>query len=351
MARISSSSSGSGPGLFSSLVFQPGGTAGLNTYTDWSLLYAALSLLQGARQVFFDSTFTTPEIPAGTYDLTGVTFIGNLQEDVVNLDDGCVFTAFPDTCNFLTLNSNSNSPVYTVGSTVVFIQMNSTTLQASGSAPMISVPTGTALGMFLNFGTFAGGNTILDVEGQVLMFGLDATQIADTISGSSSGLVSFDVDASSIITVPQSAFSGAISVNFIDDSSQIRYGSGNSSLNASIVKDALDEIATGQQPSYITYNMAGGNFTVPYTQNAPLVPIMPPAIILTNATTVVSFTLTLPAAPPDGQLFSITTQRVITSFTLNGNGSGFLVAPPTSLTIGQILRYRFVSILGQWCPA
>lgn len=59
-------------------VYQPGGVAADNVFTDWAALYAALSAIQGERLVEFDASFTAPcVIPAGVYALEDVIFIGN----------------------------------------------------------------------------------------------------------------------------------------------------------------------------------------------------------------------------------------------------------------------------------
>ena len=64
------------------LVFQPGGVAAGNVYTDWASLYAALNLAapasaNGTRptsEILVDDSFAAAIIPAGAYNLDGVTF-------------------------------------------------------------------------------------------------------------------------------------------------------------------------------------------------------------------------------------------------------------------------------------
>jgi hypothetical protein len=61
------------------LILQAGGTAGGNVYTSWATLYAAITPLVSANlsyTIIVDPTFGSPTVPAGTYTLGFVTFVG-----------------------------------------------------------------------------------------------------------------------------------------------------------------------------------------------------------------------------------------------------------------------------------
>ena len=76
-------------------VYQPGGVAIDNVYTDWPTLYTALSAVKGERLVEFDASFTSPcVIPAGVYALEDVIFTGNWTRPNTNVtfDVGVVTT-------------------------------------------------------------------------------------------------------------------------------------------------------------------------------------------------------------------------------------------------------------------
>ncbi len=73
----------------STFVFQPGGVAAGNVFTSWAALYAAFNLAcpastKGTRSpstIRIDDSFTSPAtIPAGAYNLDGVTFDGVSNE-------------------------------------------------------------------------------------------------------------------------------------------------------------------------------------------------------------------------------------------------------------------------------
>ena len=54
-------------------VYQPGGTAQANVYTDEATLYAAIAAVDGPKTLFFDDTFTPIVLSAvGTWDMTDV---------------------------------------------------------------------------------------------------------------------------------------------------------------------------------------------------------------------------------------------------------------------------------------
>ena len=59
-----------------SFVFQPGGVAVDNVYTDFTLLYVAFSPIKGARTIVFDDAFAACAIPAGIYDFRDTTALG-----------------------------------------------------------------------------------------------------------------------------------------------------------------------------------------------------------------------------------------------------------------------------------
>jgi hypothetical protein len=63
--------------------------------------------------------------------------------------------------------------------------------------------------------------------------------------------------------------------------------------------------------------------------------------ILAPAATLATGTVKLPAAPVDGFLWSLGTSQAITAFTLSPNTGQSVVAAPTTLTLGQGLRYLY----------
>jgi hypothetical protein len=117
-------------------VYQPGGVAVDNVYTDWPTLYTALSAVKGERLVEFDATFTSPcVIPAGVYALEDVIFTGNWTRPNtdVTFDVGVVTTGLrhirtslritagdPTTAPIADFTSSSNTMLLDDGVTLLF---------------------------------------------------------------------------------------------------------------------------------------------------------------------------------------------------------------------------------------
>lgn len=117
-------------------VYQPGGVAVDNVYTDWPTLYAALSAVKGERLVEFDETFTSPcVIPAGVYALEDVIFTGNWSRPNTDVlfDAGVVTTglrhirtslrisaADPTTAPIADFTSSSNTMLLDDGVSLLF---------------------------------------------------------------------------------------------------------------------------------------------------------------------------------------------------------------------------------------
>jgi hypothetical protein len=71
--------SGAGGGSISEprtcFVYQPGGVASQNVYTDWAAMFAAIGNVAGCKTVFIDDTFDpTPTVPAGVWNVDDVLF-------------------------------------------------------------------------------------------------------------------------------------------------------------------------------------------------------------------------------------------------------------------------------------
>jgi hypothetical protein len=117
-------------------VYQPGGVAVDNVYTDWPTLYGALSAFKGERLVEFDATFTSPcVIPAGVYALEDAIFTGNWTRPNtdVTFDVGVITTglrhirtslritaADPTTAPIADFSNTSNVMLLDDGVTVIF---------------------------------------------------------------------------------------------------------------------------------------------------------------------------------------------------------------------------------------
>lgn len=73
-------------------------------------------------------------------------------------------------------------------------------------------------------------------------------------------------------------------------------------------------------------------------------------LVLHAGGTLTSYTVTMPAAPLDGQIVAITCNNAITIFTLSGNSGQTVVGAPSALSLGSGLRYQYVLADTAWYP-
>jgi len=62
-------------------VFQPGGVPHDNVYDDWATLVAAMSAISGPKLLQFDDSFSSILIPAGTWDVDDVKWVGRERKN------------------------------------------------------------------------------------------------------------------------------------------------------------------------------------------------------------------------------------------------------------------------------
>ena len=113
ISQVTTPSAGSG-GTQYTFVFQPGGTALGNVFTDWNLLVAALSTVKGPKIVEFETTFATCIIPSGGYDMTDVTWVGTSYRtpntnvspywSPIIIQDGATFTNLRNLGSYLDIS-------------------------------------------------------------------------------------------------------------------------------------------------------------------------------------------------------------------------------------------------------
>ena len=99
-----------GPGFL--FVFQPGGVAGGNVFTDWPTLVAALAAQPGEKILQFDDRIVTPcVVPPGTWDMTEVEWFGDpLPASVaVSVSDGASLPNLRKMGGFITVTNHNNT--------------------------------------------------------------------------------------------------------------------------------------------------------------------------------------------------------------------------------------------------
>lgn len=99
----------------STFVFQPGGTAGGNVYTDWSLLMADLAAVDGPKVIEFDTLLAGPGygvIPSGTHALGRNTILRG-KSGIIRMDAGAIFQDALRIEGTLEIWSASTSAIFT----------------------------------------------------------------------------------------------------------------------------------------------------------------------------------------------------------------------------------------------
>lgn len=148
------------------IVFQPGGTSFGNVKATWGEVVAVLATIDGQVTIQIDTQFGAATIPAGAYDLGGVTLLGSEcgPRVTLTLADGVTFTGDFPILKGLKLVSNSTAPVRSVtGTETLFVCMYDASMETT-SAEIISVVGGTAAANVL----LSDGAELIDNAGPVI---------------------------------------------------------------------------------------------------------------------------------------------------------------------------------------
>jgi hypothetical protein len=187
-------------------VYQPGGVAQANVYTDWATLVAALGAVNGEKWLCFDNSAlggAPIPLPVGAWDMTGVRWRGpfnTFSAPVVQVPEGCTFTNLRKfgpgvivenqataTIPVADLGANDmvdirgGSDIYTTGSAAFFTGAAEFwgfnleefgSIGFTGSGPVVSVPDGGSV--FFVIGEFSQvrPETLVGVPGASATFQL-----------------------------------------------------------------------------------------------------------------------------------------------------------------------------------
>jgi hypothetical protein len=126
-------------------VFRPGGVAAGNVYTTFPTLMAAVGGIAGNKWIAVDASLATATVPAGTWNVDGVTFANIGAADnvsgsggVLNFANGAIFTGRFAIDGFVTFISQSSAPVYLIDDEFLVLTNGATIQSAAGAAPFIS---------------------------------------------------------------------------------------------------------------------------------------------------------------------------------------------------------------------
>jgi len=141
-------------------VYRPGGGASYeNVYTDWPSLYAAISLVQGPKLIQVDDSFVSPAVvPAGTYDLSAVTFasVANYNDNrgtaALQFASGVHLTWGTLAFEFVDVTCEATTDMYVVPQGVESnLFLIGTSIQCQGAGRFVSVSSAGSGGFLIVF--------------------------------------------------------------------------------------------------------------------------------------------------------------------------------------------------------
>jgi len=247
------------PGIVATtFVFRPGGVAGGNVYTTWATLYAAFSAVEGPKWVQVDSSLAVATVPAGTWDVRDVNWVGHFGDlgasAQLDFADGAKFTNLSSISQVLSFVSHSTSSVVDVplGTTYVVYLHEGVNIGCDGTAPFFSVgATNLVLVTFVSAAIVDLGYPVVDLYdagSQVIVVGFDMGSDAlsgrldpDTISGIAGSTLLLPRDSNSNLSTTQPSFLGTITRIDLDAATRIYYAL--SPLTTSTVSGAMDQAA------------------------------------------------------------------------------------------------------------
>ena len=238
-------------------VFQPGGTAGGNVYTSWSLLHTQLVATPGNKIVFFDDRFSSPcVIPSGDYDFTNTTLSANIYNDVgayVRVSSGVEFTGLGEVSNILLEFQTTSTVQSFIGEST--INFRNCIIQSSGtSAPFEAEGASLAVNLqekaiFIN----NGASVFKDTNGAGISFNVYSnSEIGiNTVSSTVSTYTVFNiVDPSCRVYQVQTGLLGTVVYENLSIANQVAYSPENPGDwyidEPNNAKDAFDLLAATQ---------------------------------------------------------------------------------------------------------
>lgn len=251
---VSSSASGGGSSDSSVFTFDTSATPAGNLYADWSTMMAAVGAVDGAKIIYIAGD-GSQNAEAGTWNMTDVTLIGlaNKNDGVqskLNFPDGTILTNWNGKLNDIWLTTDNDTD-YFVDSTAfsLFFQLENSTLDNTGSVPMIRYNNGSGF-IFLLLGN---ASTLRDdvasifelVDGtlQCYIYGNVADFQSDTVIGAAGSIIlgigSIALQGN-IPTFP--FFSGTVTPYYFTKSELLGYDNSLSDLVATNVQAAIDEL-------------------------------------------------------------------------------------------------------------
>lgn len=202
-----------------SLIYQPGGVADDNIYTDTTSLRAALNASKGPRTLWLDNTFGDITLDAGIYGDKDVTVAGIRPGNsyvLINIDEGASIPA--NSWKDLYINWNGDTPVTTLADGDILI-FDFASVDGKGNGPFIALSGADDSGAYISFYNSASfysrtgsGGPVVDIptDNYLILTMYDRSQILEnTFTGDGSVTVTYHSEGASVSTI-HADFNGSV---------------------------------------------------------------------------------------------------------------------------------------------
>lgn len=252
-------SSGSGPQTYDEYIFNSSGTASGNRYNDWSQLYS--DAIDGGQEGVIRISFEQNEtLPTGSYNLDNIILngdgaIASLGGLVVTLPQGFEVTSWKNGAidGGLGLSYEGDTPLLTYESGINLFDMKLGNVIQTSNAPFFEVK-GTALVVVraaLGSSLINNGYEVVDIDESpffVYLAGSSNTSLENNIFrgdvSNATALIGLDSPSSAIDPSRTDAnlTGGSVFVQLFSNSALVAYSNTLSSLDATTVQAAIDEL-------------------------------------------------------------------------------------------------------------
>jgi len=239
-------------------VFRPGGVADDPVFTDWNLLWARRSLLDGPAVIQIDDSILPATIPTGVYDLSNTLVRGvpgSITPTLLTVGAGADITGISTVGDNLSLLFSTGASTITPAAGSLFSLGKNSSIEAQGPAtPMFSVSSGDFTMLLEDGASLTGINPVVSVAAGAFQLSVildDGSSVAaDTISGAvGSNGTSLIRSASSDISVPiPPAFDGTWTNTYLTSAFNVGYNPTNPldwAIVPATVGEALDQLVLG----------------------------------------------------------------------------------------------------------
>ncbi len=252
-----------GSASFDTVVFRPGGVAAANVAVTWAGALVLLAAQEGTRRLEFDDSITTPiVIPAGAFDMTGVTWASVPdRQSRVTVAEGTTFTLLRSFDHVAVTFSGTTPPVSDFASASPQIDTvtmtNDASLVMSGAGPFFSVGADCQFILGPQSGLFTGTNAVIDIQTggftvTVFQEGPQSAVSDDTLSGLEGSTINLVVADSAPFSSSESQVVFTGTLNYLNDTQDRTF--------PTAVITALDTLTTASQLALV--NPTGGAFVL-----------------------------------------------------------------------------------------